>query len=95
MAIGKNVIFYGNSISSFMVGFEPQNKFILLLCHHLSYPRYYHCGRRHKMLKQKVFFFAAPGKGSDMMVSPDDLLQMAVNYVGLYGEGCQGDPSAF
>ena len=44
------------------------------------------------MLKQKVFFFAAPGEGSDMMVSPDDLLQMAVNYVGLYGEGCLNDP---
>ncbi len=44
------------------------------------------------MLKQKVFFFAAPGEGSDYMGHPDDLLQMAVNYVGLYGEGCLNDP---
>jgi hypothetical protein len=44
------------------------------------------------MLKQKVFFFAAPGEGSDYMGNPDDLLQMAVNYVGLYGEGCLNDP---
>jgi hypothetical protein len=44
------------------------------------------------MSKQKVFFFAAPGEGSDHMANPDDLLQMAVNYVGLYGEGCLNDP---
>jgi hypothetical protein len=44
------------------------------------------------MQKQKVFFFAAPGEGSDMMGNPDDLLQMAVNYVTLYGEGCLNDP---
>jgi hypothetical protein len=44
------------------------------------------------MQKQKVFYFAAPGEGSDMMGNPDDLLQMAVNYVGLYGEGCLNDP---
>jgi hypothetical protein len=44
------------------------------------------------MLKQKVFFFAAPGEGSDMMCNPDDLLQMAVNHVNLYGEGCLNDP---
>jgi len=44
------------------------------------------------MQKQKAFYFAAPAVGSDSMVSPEELRQMAVNYVGLYGESCLNDP---
>jgi len=44
------------------------------------------------MQKQKVFFFAAGGEGSDSMIGADELRQMAVNYVNLYGESCLNDP---
>jgi hypothetical protein len=44
------------------------------------------------MLKQKVFFFAARGEGSDSMIRDEELKQMAVNYVNLYGESCLNDP---
>ncbi len=44
------------------------------------------------MLKQKVFFFAAPAEGRERMAGSDDLRQVAVNYVNLYGESCLNDP---
>ena len=44
------------------------------------------------MQKQKVFYFAAKGEGSDSMVSVEELRQMAASYVGLYGESCLNDP---
>ena len=44
------------------------------------------------MQKQKVFFFAAGGEGSGSMIGADELRQMAVNYVHLYGESCLNDP---
>ncbi len=44
------------------------------------------------MLKQKVFFFAAPAEGEARMAGSDDLRQVAVNYVNLYGEACLRDP---
>lgn len=44
------------------------------------------------MQKQKVFFFAANVEGNDSMSNLDDLRQMAVNYVNLYGESCLSDP---
>lgn len=43
------------------------------------------------MLKQKVFFFAARGEGSDSMIKDEELQAMAVNYVNLYGAGCLSD----
>jgi hypothetical protein len=45
-----------------------------------------------KMQKQKVFYFAAKGEGSDSMVSVEELRQMAAGYVNLYGEACLSDP---
>jgi hypothetical protein len=44
------------------------------------------------MLKQKVFFFAAAAEGQERMAGSDDLRQVAVNYVNLYGEPCLNDP---
>lgn len=44
------------------------------------------------MQKQKVFFFAANVEGNDSMSNLDDLRQMAVNYVNLYGESCLSNP---
>jgi len=44
-----------------------------------------------KMQKQKVFYFAAKIEGSDTIADLEDLRQMAVNYVNLYGESCLQD----
>ncbi len=44
------------------------------------------------MLKQKVFFFAAAAEGLERLAGSDDLRQMAMNYVSLYGESCLNDP---
>lgn len=44
------------------------------------------------MLKQKVFFFAAPAEDRERMAGSDDLWRMAADYVSLYGEGCLKDP---
>lgn len=44
------------------------------------------------MLKQKVFFFAAAAEGKERMAGGDDLRQVAMNYVNLYGESCLTDP---
>jgi|GEM_PF-6963523 len=43
------------------------------------------------MQKQKVFYFAAKIEGSDTIADLEDLRQMAVNYVNLYGESCLQD----
>ena len=44
------------------------------------------------MQRQKVFYFVAKLEGNDSMISLEELRQMAVNYVNLYGESCLNDP---
>lgn len=44
------------------------------------------------MMKQKVFFFAAAAESQEHMVGSDDLRQVVMNYVNLYGESCLNDP---
>ena len=44
------------------------------------------------MQKQKVFFFVPKTEGGGDMIGADELRQMAMNYVNLYGEACLNDP---
>lgn len=44
------------------------------------------------MQKQKVFFFEPKTESGKGTVSQDDLREMAVQYVSLYGESCLDDP---